>query len=205
MENDTRPRDGATSHAGVEAAFVADPGDRRALLESTGGMLFTGGGWCGHKPPYVSTDGGETYRAATIGVHPPNSTFSLVEFEGDVYAGTGYEPWPGQVYRWIGSGPDDWELVLHLNPPRTVVGTIAVHQGQLFVGTSLIPCGRGCVGTTPVYVSPDGSTFNPTTGIPSCHQVVDLLAVGDELIARAGDCASITDTFIYRWGASSSV
>ena len=176
---------------------------RDAFLESTGGMLFTGGGWCNFKPPYVSMDGGETYRAATVGVHPPNSTFSLVEFQGNVYAGTGYQPWPAEVYRWIGDGTNDWELVFHPGSHTNYVRTMAVHQGQLFVGTSFISCG-GCASMTAVYVSPDGNTFNPTMGIPSCHSVFDLLAVGDELIARTGVCGSATDYFIYQWDGSSS-
>ena len=51
---------------------------RNTLFEACDGTLFTGGGWCNYKPPYFSTDGGETWRPADAGpVHPPNSTFSF--------------------------------------------------------------------------------------------------------------------------------
>ncbi|MFH2052624.1 MAG: hypothetical protein ABIK96_09190 [bacterium] len=59
---------------------------------ATDGTLFTGGSWCGSKPPYVSADGGETWRAANTGVYPLTSTFSFCEVGGQVYAGSGYEP-----------------------------------------------------------------------------------------------------------------
>jgi hypothetical protein len=176
---------------------------RGALFESCDGTLFTGGGWCLHKPPYVSTDGGEAWRAATIGVHPPNSTFSFVEYEGEIYAGTGYCPVHAQVYRWLGGPPDDWELVFDIAPPRSILSTMAVYHDRLFVGTHIYwynGCNI-CQGTIPVFVSDDGMTFEPTAGIPSCHTVhtFSLLVVGDELLARTMACADGNDVYLYRW------
>jgi len=172
---------------------------RGALFESSDGTLFTGGGWCLYKPPYYSTDGGETWQTADAGpVHPPNSTYSFVEFNGDVYAGTGYEPWHGQIYRWLGDG--NWELILDIAPPRSIVGTMVVYENQLFVGSHIYGWGgSGCESSVPVYVSTDGDTFNATTGIPPCYSVSDLLVVGDQLVARVQNYFDSTERYMYRW------
>ncbi len=175
---------------------------RGRLFESSDGNLFTGGGWCGPKPPYVSTDGGETWRAATIGEHPPNSTFALNEFNGEVYAGTGYCPWKAQLYRYIGGPPDDWELIFEIDPPRSILNAMAVHNDRLFIGTSIYwynGCSI-CEGTVPVYVADADLDFEPTTGIPSCHTLTSfgLIVVGDELLARTNACGD-PDRYLYRW------
>jgi hypothetical protein len=176
---------------------------RGSLFESSDGTLFTGGGWCGYKPPYYSTDSGETWQTADTGVSPPNSTYSYVEFNGDVYAGTGYSPYHGQVYRWLGeSGPDNWALVLDLPVPRTVVDSMAVYGGQLFVSSNIYGSGD-CNGTVPVYVSVDGTTFNPTTGIPSCYSVPALAVAGNVLVAETKDSNSSTRT-MFTWNSTLS-
>lgn len=171
---------------------------RQALLESSVGTLFTGSGWCGYKPPYYSTDHGETWQTADTGpVHPPNSTFSYAEFDGDVYVGTGYLPYHGQVYRWLGSG--NWELVFDLGTVRNIVSALAVYDGQLFVGS--MPYGSSssaCATSVPVYVSADGDTFDATAGIPSCYQIVDLLVAGDQLVARVATRDG-TARYMYGW------
>jgi hypothetical protein len=175
---------------------------RGDLFESSDGTLFTGSGWCGYKPPYYSTDAGETWqRADGSGVHPPNSTFSYVEFNGDVYAGTGYDPYHGQVYRWLGdAGTDYWEFVLDVTWPRTIVDTMAVYNNQLFVGSQIYGWGSSsCAGSMPVYVSSDGNTFNGTSGIPSCYTIGDLVVVGDQLVARAFYYSDNTEHYLYRW------
>ena len=176
---------------------------RRILLESSDGIVFTGGGWCGYKPPYYSLDGGETYQPANHGVHPPNSTYFLAEFNGEVYAGTGYEPYHGQVYRWLGAdNSDHWKLVLDLDPPRSIIGAMAEYKNRLFVGSSVYwhPI-EGCESTIPVYVSDDGNTFEPTTGIPPCLSVRNLLIVDEHLVARVLN-RSNNDGYIYNWNDS---
>jgi hypothetical protein len=57
---------------------------RQTIFRDSSGTLFTGGGWCGFKPPYYSTDAGETWHPATLGTHPPNSTFCFAELNGVV-------------------------------------------------------------------------------------------------------------------------
>ena len=172
---------------------------RGTLFERSDGALFTGGGWCGYKPPYYSVDGGETWQRADAGpVHPPNSTFSYAELDGVLYAGTGYAPHHGQVYRWLGGG--NWELVLDIAPPRSIVKTMAVYDDRLFVGSQVYGWGgSGCASSVPVYVSSDGNTFTATTGIPPCYSVRDLLVVGDQLVARAADYFNNLDQRMYHW------
>ena len=171
---------------------------RQTLFETSDGTLFSGGGWCGHKPPYVSFDGGETWQPASIGTHPPNSTFSFAEFQGEVYAGTGYDPWPAEIYRWLGpGGPNMWAYVLGVPRPRTVLSSLTVYQGRLFAGTGLIPC-SGWQGSVPVYVSEDGQHYTPTIGIPSSCGVYGLAVANDTLIAIVQDCVESQYT-VWRW------
>jgi hypothetical protein len=145
-------------------------------------------------------DGGETYRAASRGVSPPNSTFSLVEFRGYVYAGTGYEPYPAEIYRWIGGSPDDWLFVFRVPSPRTLFIALAVYQDRLFAGTAIITF-QGWQGSIPVHVTDDGLTFNATSGIPSSCEVWDLLVVDDDLLARTRDRVSGI-VALYRWNVT---
>lgn len=175
---------------------------RQTLFESASGDLFTGGGWCDYKPPYRSTDGGETWQSADAGpVYPPNSTFSFVEFKGEIYAGTGYEPYHGQVYRWLGSG--NWELVLDIAPPRSIVGTMVTYQDQLFVGSMIYGWdGKGCEASMPVYVSSDGNVFDVTSGIPSCYQTPKLMVINDQLVAWTHAYDDRAQKFVYRWNGS---
>ncbi len=156
---------------------------RNMLFEASDGTLFTGGGWCLYKPPYFSADGGETWQSADAGpVHPPNSTFSFAEFNGHVYAGTGYEPHHGQVYRWLGKG--NWKRVFDIPPPRSIVQSMVVHKNRLFVSSHIYGWGgRGREKSVPVYVSSDGQTFEATEGIPPCYTVRQLLVVDGRLIA----------------------
>ncbi|MFN9368461.1 MAG: hypothetical protein ACK6CT_06785 [Planctomycetia bacterium] len=160
---------------------------RDTLVEASDGTLFAGGGWCGYKPPYFSSDGGETWQPADAGpVHPPNSTFSFVEFRGSIYAGTGYEPHHGQVYRWLGEG--NWTRVLDIPPPRSIVNNLVVFEEQLFVGSVIYGWGgKGSETSVPVYVSADGEQFKPTEGIPPGFTVSQLLRADDRLVAWAND------------------
>jgi hypothetical protein len=175
---------------------------RTSLFERSDGTLFTGGGWCGYKPPYYSTDDGETWQRADAGpVHPPNSTFSYAELKGSVYAGTGYEPWHGQVYRWLGGG--NWQLVLDIPPPRSIVSSMIDYKDQLFVGSYVYWWSTsGCQYSTPVYVSSDGGTFNATTGIPPCYTITQLLTTGDQLLALAD---SHPKYYLYLWNDCTGV
>jgi hypothetical protein len=175
---------------------------RRAVFESSDGTLFTGSGWCGYKPPYYSTDAGETWQIANVGESPPNSTFSYVEFQGQVYVGTGYDPWPAEVYRWLGGGT--WQRVHVINEPRTIIESMAVYHDELFV-SSLIYGYGDCTDTVPVYVSSDGTTYNATSGIPSCYTVSDVLVSNNTLVALTYDPyndPNATQRFVYRWNGA---
>jgi hypothetical protein len=160
---------------------------RGALFESSTGTLFTGGGWCGPKPPYFSVDYGETWQPATRGTHPPNSTFAFVEFNGDVYAGTGYAPYHAQLYKWLGASTlNQWELVFDVPPPRTIIPKdgLVVFDDELFVGTRIYGGMDNCDATIAAYRSSDGINFRTTAGIPSCHSVFNFSVVSGHLIAR---------------------
>ena len=173
---------------------------RGALFEDSHGTYFTGSGWCGEKPGYYSTDGARTFRAATKGVHPPNSTFRYAEFGGRVYAGTGYDPYPGGVYRWLGaSGPDMFEQVLTVPDPRTIVFALTSYRQRLYVGSLVYGVGE-CAGTVPVYASADGSHYEPTTGIPDCHSVPRFLKAKGALLAETQ--APDGSWFLYRWNGA---
>lgn len=176
---------------------------RGTIFEATDGTLFTGGGWCGSKPPYVSADGGETWRAANTGVYPLTSTFSYCEVGGQVYAGSGYEPFHGRVFRWNGGPVDDWVQVLDIDPPRSIVSALVGFGDKLFVGTYIYWAGGAdlCEGSVPVYVSADGSTFLPTTGIPSCDTVFigGLLVADGNLLAFTWSVQDAADRTLYRW------
>lgn len=154
---------------------------RQTLFQASDGTLFTGGGWCLFKPPYYSTDLGETWKPATGGTYPPNSTFFLAEFKGRVYAGTGYEPHHAQVYRWLGEGA--WERVFDIVPPRSISAAMAAYGGQLFVGANVYWAGAKS-GGTPIYVSSDGNQFSPTEGLADTYTaVIAILPAGDDLFA----------------------
>lgn len=166
---------------------------RQSIFQASDGTLFTGGGWCGFKPPYYSTDGGKTWQPATRGTHPPNSTFCITEFKGKVYAGTGYEPHHAQVYRWLGEGA--WERVFDIEPPRSICGAMAVFGDRLFIGSVIYWANAQRIGV-PVYVTADGNQFQPTEGIPQTHSVDALLVGGDSFYALT---TSPTGREFYRW------
>lgn len=171
---------------------------RGTLFEAPNGDFFSGGGWCGPKPPYYSTDGAVTWQPATKGIHPPNSTFSFTGFGGRVYAGTGYDPYPGQVYRWLGpQGPNMFQLVLSIPQPRTIVGALISFKNTLFVGSSVYGSGN-CHGTTAIYKSNDGSLFDKTSGIPDCATVLHFMKVQGHLIAATVDLGS-ANVALYEW------
>jgi len=169
---------------------------RTVLFRSSDGTLFTGGGWCGYNPPYYSVDNGATWLPADSGaVHPPNNTFSIVEFQGSVYVGTGYTPYAGDVYRWLGAG--NWALAFHPTPQKHIVVALGVFKNRLFVGTSP---GSGCsAGDVPIYVSSNGSDFSPTAGLPGCTGVSMFTEADSTLYAWVG---SSSGRSTYRWNES---
>ena len=173
---------------------------RQALFESSDGLLFTGGGWCGGKPPYFSSDGGETWASADRGTHPPNSTFSIGEFNGNIYAGTGYKPYKGELYRWLGdSGSDHWEHVFTMEPPNGIIYAITEYKNKLFIANAdLGHWSLSCEDSVPVYISSDGTSFNEAVGIPTCYVATDLLVVDGDLIAKVQDYQSKI-WYIYHW------
>jgi len=166
---------------------------RQVIFQASDGTLFTGGGWCGFKPPYYSTDRGESWRPATKGTYPPNSTYCLAEFKGKVYAGTGYEPHHAQVYRWLGDGA--WERVFDIEPPRSIFRTMAAFKDRLFVGSKIYWANAKPSGI-PVYLSADGKEFVATKGIPNTHSVNALLPAGSEFYALT---AGPLGKDLYRW------
>ena len=173
---------------------------RQTLYESSSGALFTGGGWCGPKPPYYSMDRGDTWLPANVGTHPPNSTFSFIEYNGAVYAGTGYSPWPGEVYRWLGGGT--WEKVFQIpTQVRNIVSVMAEYNEHLFVGSYIYASGAW-EGTVPVYVSCDGENFIATCGIPSSQNIRQLLLADDSLLSLTNTHGYIDDYSLYRWNGT---
>jgi hypothetical protein len=193
------PTSGMATSVGKQQDLSQIQQVRGTLFESSAGTLHTGGGWCGVRPPYYSVDHGSTWQAATSGsVYPPNSTFSYAEFKGNTYAGTGYEPVHGQVYRWLGGGT--WSLALDIPNPRSMVASMAVSQDALFVSSYVYGSnGQGCETSIPVYRSTNGTDFQATTGIPSCHTVFALAPLGAGLVAVAAqwNLASSTSS-VYR-------
>ncbi len=153
---------------------------RGTVFRASDGTLFTGGGWGGPRPPYYSTDAGKTWKPANAGGHPPNSTFCFCEFKGKVYAGAGYEPHHGQVYRWLGEGR--WQQVLDVAPPRSIISSMAVHEDKMFVSAQIYWAGAKN-GSNPVYVTTDGERFIATTGLPDTHSVGRFLNSGGKLLA----------------------
>ena len=174
------------------------------ILESSSGILFTGGGSDGTTPPYYSTDNGENWMPANIDAPPHGSTFSLAEYEGQIYAGTGSDSFSGRVYRWLGNG--NWELVWDFGHVRDIVSSMVVldngpFEKLLFMGSSG-DFNNQCAGTVPVYLSQNGRNFIPTNGIPSCYHVSKLLVVDGRVIARVRDDAVSNEQYIYRWDQS---
>ncbi|HEU5074659.1 MAG TPA: hypothetical protein VFU02_10805 [Polyangiaceae bacterium] len=151
------------------------------LFESSDGTLLTGGGWCGRPmPPYYSTDHGDSFQPAIEGDYPPDATYVYVEFQGQVYAGTGSKL--GSVYRYNGGG--SWTLVFSVPPPHNMVEAMAVHQGRLFVGAASAEGSTACFeGASPVYVSSDGVSFTPTHWSPCGGSIRALASTGDRLLA----------------------
>jgi len=173
------------------------------LIESaTDGTLLTGGGWCGATPPYYSTDQGQSWSVAvSSGVYPSNSVFAYAEFNGALYAGTGYRPNPGEIYRWTGNAT--WERVYSFGTARNIVQGLTTFDGRLFAGATLYEACNVCEGTTAVVVSSDGQTYTPTVGIPACHHVFDLFDMEGVLYALTAQCGS-EERFLYSWDTATA-
>jgi len=120
------------------------------------------------------------------------------EFQGQVYAGTGYKPYPGSVYRYNGGG--SWNRVFSFPPPRNIVQAMAVHQGRLFVGASIYQDPTPCESTSPVYVSSDGVSFTPTQW-PPCSSANALASAGDLFLAL-GNLNTGTGPAVFEWASA---
>jgi hypothetical protein len=171
---------------------------RNTIFENSYNEVFTGSGWCGYKPPYISVDDGETWSTANQGsVYPPNSTFSYSEFNEDTYVGTGYAPYKGQLYKWLGR---NWALVYEFPLPRTIVNTQEVFDGSLFIGASNY--GYSYNGDPAVVVTTDGVNFSATEGLHEDINPVKLINVSGKLMLVAKDLSA--DIYaIYTWRGSS--
>lgn len=176
---------------------------RGVMIESgTDGTLLTGGGWCGATPPYYSMDRGQSWSVAVSGgVYPNNSVFGFAEFNGAIYAGSGYRPNAGEIYRWRGNAT--WERVYSFGTTRNIVQTLATFDGKLFAGSIAYETCSTCEGTTAVVVSIDGQTFVPTVGIPSCHQAFKIFDMGGVLYAMTALCGSEARS-LYAWDPSTA-
>jgi hypothetical protein len=176
---------------------------RRSLFEASNGTLFTGSGWCGYKPAYYSTDGGGHWQTADVGsVVPPNSVFMFGEINGRILAGTGYNPYPAELYHWLGDGR--WEHVFESPwPGRSIISSMITHRALLFVSTQLyaVSGGEGAA----VWVSSDGRTFTPTTGIPANTSVWELAVAGDELVAFTWTNEANAKIAMYHWNDATQV
>lgn len=173
----------------------------QTLYESSSGVLFTGGGWCGYKPPYYSVDHGNTWQPADEGTPPPNSTFSITEYKGAIYAGTGYSPYPGEVYRRIDGSFWGWQKVFQVpDQVRNIVRSMIEYDNRLFIGTIIYSFGD-VTGTTPVYVSDDGVNFDATTGIPSSMNINQLFKADNQLFGVTQSYGT-NDYSIYRWNGA---
>lgn len=172
---------------------------RNRIFDDSDGRVFTASGWCGYKPPYCSLDYGETWRSEDYGpVHPPNSTFSYIRYFDDILVGTGYHPYLGEVYRWLGNG--NWERVLSIPPPRSYVVDMAVDQGCVFVAACIYwPGGSGWESSTAVYRSWLNYSFHATEGIPASYSAKYLMHVQGKFLALAVDYFNPTQRYVYRW------
>jgi hypothetical protein len=144
-------------------------------------------------------DGGDTWLPANVGTYPPNSTFSFVEYNGSIYAGTGYSPEPGEVYRWLGGGT--WEKVFE-NPSqaRNIIQSMVEYNDHFFVGSSIYASGAWA-GTTAVHISDDGDNFTATTGIPSSESILQFLIADEQLLALT-QTYNTNDFSLYKWGGT---
>ena len=194
---DLDPVTGLGTNVEFKQSLSAIQNIRQIFFESSDNLLFTGSGWCGYKPPYYSQDNGETWKRADEGpVHPPNSTFSYTEFKNEIYAGTGYDPYHGQVYRWLGNG--NWELKLDItDPPRTIVSSLVVFDNKLFVSANIYHEIKK--GGIPVYVSDDGNSYAATSGISDDMGIYKMFADDNNLYAVAYH----DNFYLYRWNGGS--
>ena len=153
------------------------------IFERSDETLFTGSGWLGFNPPYYSTDGGETWQTAGGGsIGGSYSTYIYAEFNGNIYAGTGYWGYHGKLHRWLGSG--NWTQVFDYPPPRSTLGALAVHDGKLFLTAGIYwPNNSGWESSVPVYATSDGISYTPTTGIPPYNQIPYFFIVNGDLLA----------------------
>lgn len=193
---------GAVSGASAVQELAGNPQVRGTLFEASDQSIFTGAGHCGDATLYRSTDNGLSWQPAATGTGPFNSTFAFAEHDGRVYAGTGYDPAPGQVYRWLDKtdAANDWELVATVPSPRTIVRALESFGGSLFAGTqSYYPGSPPAPDAVWVSDSGDGGSFAPTAGIPEDYSVDKLIAVGDTLVAYAFPSQGGSMSQIYRW------
>jgi len=200
---DLDPTTGLAVNARLQQVLGSIQRIHDSLFESSDGTLFTGGGWCGYKPGYYSTDHGLTFATSDSGTHPPNEWFTYAEFKGSVYLVSGYSPYHCEVYRWLGNG--SWSKVFDIAPPRGMPTRLTVFNDQLFVPTDVYGPDAGCATSVPVYVTADGVTFSATTGIPNCDTVPSMQVAGGRLYAFAWpDPWDVTNTSIYVYDPAQS-
>ena len=100
-------------------------------------------------------------------------------------------------------------MVLDIPPPRTIVTALEVFQNRLFVSAHIYGGSpNDCVGSIPVYMSNDGVTFQPTTGIAECVTIRELIANEKGLFAFGHYSQYLSNSKdtprVYRWETSTN-
>ncbi|GAA0192593.1 hypothetical protein GCM10009122_55460 [Fulvivirga kasyanovii] len=156
-------------------------------------IMFTGSGWCGDRSAYYSKDPTVAWNNSVPG--PPATLYSFADFNNVTFAGTGLGTTVGEVYRWTGGGT--WRKLHQLPAPRTLVTSMVEFNGQLFIGSANREGSQ--TGGSPVFATGNGTTFLPTSGIPSDMDVDKLLVVNGKLMAITRVHNSHFRAYFYLW------
>lgn len=169
------------------------------LYETASGTIFTGAGWLGFNSPYYSVNGGETWLMAGGGsIRNSYSTYSFIEFKGNLYAGSGYYPNHGKLHRWLGNG--NWAEVFDYPPPRSILNVMAVYKEAFFFSAVIYWWNnQDWQISVPVYQTPDGVVCHPAPGIPPDRQITHFFIINGELLSWTFNQFDSSQRHVYRW------